>query len=432
MNQDQSIGRTLGSISPGDTIQLNGSLYNEKVIIDISATLISTSNARLVGDYTGSTLLITAPNVVVNGIHVAASGTNLSKDDAGIMIQADSVTIKNCSITEMLHGIYVKAGNQTLIENNRIEGRLDLVEADRGNGIHLWNSKNNRIIQNEILNVRDGIYFSFADSTEITKNLIHQVRYGLHYMYSNNNRFIDNHFTRNVAGAALMYSHNILFQRNVFARCRGFRAYGILYQSMDSTYAESNLILDNSRGIFLNNSSNNILKGNDVVDNDLAIQLNGGCEENSFLGNNFINNLSDLILDVSDYNTVWEDESGGNYWSSYRGYDLGGDGKGDVSHNIQNVFQVMETRVPEVRFYLLSPAAEILETAERALPILSQDNAVDTQPYINKLGQLGVPWDGIVGYSNKFNIAVVKLYILIALLPAILFLVFSRRIGGRV
>ncbi len=88
----------------------------------------------------------------------------------------------------------------------------------------------------------------------ITGNHIHHVRYGLHYMYSNNNSFKDNFFDNNVAGAALMYSEDIEFERNTFARCRGFRAYGILLQSMARVTARSNLVLDNSRGIFMNNT----------------------------------------------------------------------------------------------------------------------------------------------------------------------------------
>ena len=130
-------------------------------------------------------------------------------------------------------------------------------------------------------------------TTLINNNHVHDVRYGLHYMYSNFNVFNDNVFVDNVAGAALMYSHNIGFYRNVFARCRGFRAYGILYQSMDDTRAEHNLVMDNSRGIFLNNSSGNVLLYNDVVDNDVAVQLNGGGDDNVVARNNFIEPTED-------------------------------------------------------------------------------------------------------------------------------------------
>jgi nitrous oxidase accessory protein len=177
-------------------------------------------------------------------------------------------------------------------------------------------------------------------------------------MYSNHNAFHNNLFENNVAGAALMYSEDIVFAQNTFARCRGFRAYGILYQSMSHVTAESNLVLDNSRGIFMNNADNNLVSGNDVVDNDLAIQLNGGCDQNRFVNNNFIGNLSELLLDVS----------------------------------IQNVFQVLESDVPEVRFYLLSPAAELLRLAEQAMPILRLGDAEDPRPWMQPVDNAAVPW----------------------------------------
>ena len=405
------------SAAPGDTVLLEGREYFETVTVDVSVVLMSGGSAAIRGGYTGNVVHITAPGTVLDGVHVSEAGTSLSKDLACILIEADDVTVRNCQVSRPLHGIYVKAGSGTRIESNRIEGRLDLQEADRGNGIHLWNSRRNRVADNEILNVRDGIYFSFADSTVVEGNRIHGVRYGLHYMYSNHNAFVENVFERNVAGAALMYSRDISFHRNTFAFCRGFRAYGVLYQSMDDTRAEGNLILDNSRGIFLNNSSNNVLTANDVVNNDLAIQLNGGCNGNRFTGNNFINNLSDLILDVSDHDTVWHDRNGGNHWTGYQGFDLDHDGLGDRPHGIQRVFQMMETRVPEVRFLTFSPAAEILEQAERALPILNLGAASDGLPHVRSLENDGVAWDSVKAKGAGGSGLAAVVYLLGGLLP---------------
>jgi nitrous oxidase accessory protein len=383
------------------------------------------------GGYEGNVVHVTAPGTVLQNLDIAEAGPHLTKDMACVLVEADDVAIRNCRISESLHGIYVKAGNRTEITSNRIEGRLDLIEADRGNGIHLWNSQDNRVNDNEIFNVRDGIYFSFADHTRIERNHIHHVRYGLHYMYSNNNSFYDNLFEDNVAGAALMYSEDIVFERNIFARCRGFRAYGILLQSMSRVTARANLIIDNSRGIFMNNADANVFENNDVVDNDLAVQLNGGCDGNLLVRNNFINNLTELLLDVSDLETRWADDEGGNHWSTYRGYDLDGDGAGDLPFPIQNVFQVLETKVPEVRFYLLSPAAEVLKTAERALPILRLGDAEDPRPSLLPVDNADVPWDAAGSVRREGNAAVASLFVAGAALPAAGLWFTGRRRGSR-
>ena len=267
------------------------------------------------------------------------------------------------------------------------------------------------------MDTRDGIYFSFCDSTEVVDNHIHHVRYGLHYMYSDHNTFRGNLFERNVAGAALMYSEDITLTENTFAQCRGFRAYGILFQSMDRVTAQSNLIIDNSSGIFVNNSSQNLILGNDVVDNDLAIQLNGGSDQNSFLRNNFINNLSELLLDVSDMGTVWADETGGNYWSDHGGYDLDRDGLSDQPFSIQNTFQVMESSTPEIRFYLLSPAAKILELAENALPILDLGDAQDPSPLMEPAENQAVPWEMLETHGADSSLAWAAFYLLLTFAP---------------
>jgi nitrous oxidase accessory protein len=412
-----SIAAVLERAEPGDTVHLAGGTYRENIVVDIPVTLTGDSGATIRGGYQGNVVNVTAAGVVLEGLHIAEAGPHLTKDMACVLVEADDVTIRNCTVTESLHGIYVKGGNRVNILANTIEGRLDLIEADRGNGIHLWNSSENRVIENEILNVRDGIYFSFADSTEIERNHIHHARYGLHYMYSNDNSFYDNLFENNVAGAALMYSEDIVFARNTFARCRGFRAYGLLLQSMSRVTAKANLILDNSRGIFMNNTDNSLIELNDVVDNDLAVQLNGGCDGNRFVRNNFINNLSDLLLDVSDLETQWADVDGGNYWSSYRGYDLDGDGAGDLPFPIQNVFQILETKVPEVRFYLLSPAAEVLKAAEQTLPILRLGDAEDPLPAMFPVANREVPWEESTAHAGSGSAAWAMIFLVGTALP---------------
>jgi nitrous oxidase accessory protein len=422
----QSISAALSRARPGDTIRLAAGEYHERLVIDVPITLTADGTARILGGHEGTVVHVTAPGTVLEGLEIAEAGTNLSKDMACLLVEADDVTVRNCSIRRALHGIYVKGGSRARILGNRVEGRLDLIESDRGNGIHLWNSHRNRVVGNEIFHVRDGIYFSFANETEIEDNHIHDVRYGLHYMYSNDNVFTDNLFERNVAGAALMYSERITFERNTFARCRGFRAYGILLQSMSEVTARQNLILDNSRGIFMNNTDASVFARNDVVDNDLAIQLNGGCDENRFAANNFLGNLTELLLDVSDMETAWADDEGGNHWSNYRGYDLDRDGIGDVPFSIQNVFQVLESDVPEVRFYLLSPAAEVLRAAEEGLPILRLGDAQDPAPRMRAMANEDVPWERAREAGFEPSPVWAGLYLVGTLLPLGALVLFGR------
>jgi nitrous oxidase accessory protein len=421
-----TISARLRQALPGDTVIIAQGEYLDNLVVEIPLHIRGEGLPMVRGNYRGNVVLVLAPGTTIEGLRISESGTELLHDLACVRIEADSVTIRDNVITECLHGIYVKGVNSATITGNRVEGRLDLIPEDRGNGIHLWNSSGNRLSGNTILNVRDGIYFSFANKTDVCKNRILNVRYGLHYMYSDDNVFSDNVFEKNVAGAALMYSKRIQFHRNVFARCRGFRAYGILYQSMDETVARDNLIIDNSRGIFFDNCNFNQFIRNDVVDNDLALQMMGNGEENVITQNNFINNLSSLVLDARQTQTLWAAEDGGNHWSTYDGYDLDGNGRGDVPHTIQNVFQVLESDIPEIRFYLHSPAAEMLEVAERALPILELGHEKDEAPLMRPSKNDRVPWTEAEGLRLASSPAWAAVYLMVGMLLSIYLYRMSR------
>lgn len=378
----------------GDTVCLENGVYSGQFEVSTPVVIIGDTGTIIDGQGIGNVLVLSADSIVLRNATVQNSGTRLLKDHAGILVTGNHVEIADCLVRDILHGIYVKAGNDALIRDNIIVGRQNIQEADRGNGIHLWNTTGNTLVNNDVSFARDGIYFSFAHRTEIRDNRIHHLRYGLHYMYSDSNIFEDNLFEYNVAGSALMYSKHISFKRNVFAHCRGFRAYGILLQSVDHCEATDNLILDNTRAIFLDDANYNRFESNDIVQNDLAVQINASCEENTFVRNNFISNLAEVTMDVSVMEYIhWSENDTGNFWSGYHGYDIDDDGIGDIPYQLQSVFEYLERDNPAVRFYLYSPASQLLAVAEKRLPIFRKVTVEDTRPVFRLLDNNEVPYD---------------------------------------
>jgi nitrous oxidase accessory protein len=157
-----------------------------------------------------------------------------------------------------------------------------------------------------------------------------------------------------------------------------------------------------------------------VVANDIAVHINASCEENKLYKNNFIENLSGLVVDAKGYPNYWADEGMGNYWSGYPGYDLDGDGIGDEPYRLQSVFEYLESGFPEVRLYLFSPAAQILEAAERVFPILHPSEKKDPLPLMKPVEIEGIPWELLQNKPQEASVAFLILFGIFTLTPIIL------------
>jgi nitrous oxidase accessory protein len=328
---------------------------------------------------------------MIAGFVIERCGTMLVEEDAGILVRSRGNRIVGNQLRDILFGVYLFRGAGTTVSGNTITGRRHLEPGQRGSGIHVYDSPRNILSQNTITDVRDGIYIQNANHTQIEGNRVFDVRYGLHYMYADSNTFLRNRFENSTAGAAIMYTRGIVMRHNVFSRNRSFSAFGVLLQDCHGLTADSNIIADNVIGLFLENSQQNRFRHNVIAKNDLAMQMFQNAERNTFTENSFIDNLSPLVIVGKRTGSRWAEGGRGNYWSAYGGYDLDGDGIGDVPMQIQNVFQYLEGRNSAVRLYLYSPASQALATASSAFPVMRVAEESDPHPLMEPPDLRGMP-----------------------------------------
>lgn len=378
--QFQNISSAVTAASGGDEIIISPGVYTENVVLDKSLTLTGSGRPEIVGTGKGSVLTINANGCTVRGLTVRHSGGDLRAEDAGILLHSNSNLIENNELRDILFGIYLYGSENNVIQGNTISGRSELEVGERGAGLHLWNSANNQLSNNVISETRDGIYVQSSPRNTMNGNVVSGVRYGLHFMSSDDNHFQGNNFHDNVAGAAIMYSRGIELRQNAFVHNRGFSSFGILFQDCRECITEENLIANNATGIFAEALRNSVFQRNTISENDVAAQIFGSSEHNVFTRNNFIDNISPLQMIGKSTSTAWSDETAGNYWSDYDGYDMNGDSIGDVPFKIQNIFQYLEGSYPRIRIYLNSPAARSIVAAERSFPIIEGSNQVDPKP----------------------------------------------------
>lgn len=387
----QGLQSSIRAADAGDTLFIPPGTYNGNLFINKRLTLIGIDKPLIRGEGEGSVITIVADSCVVKGFVVEHCGSMLVDEDAGILIKADFNHIEGNDLRDILFGIYLLQAEHNTIVNNTIVGGRTLSIGERGSGIHIWNSQHNRFIGNLVSDVRDGFYIQNANHTWIENNDAFDVRYGLHYMYADSNTFLSNRFYDNVAGAAIMYSRGIVMKHNVFARNRGFASYGILFQDCHHLTADSNVIVDNVVGMFFEASTDNVFRRNVVARNDIALQMFQNSINNTFSENNFVDNLNPLAIVGKRTESHWSAHQRGNYWSSYDGYDLDGDGIGDVPMKIQNVFHFLEGQNPNVRLYLYSPASQALAVAAKAFPIININQEADTYPLMRAVDFRAMP-----------------------------------------
>lgn len=396
-----SLQERIRAASPGDTVLVRGGVHEGDLTIDKRLVLLGLGMPVIRGSGRGSAVTVTADSCTIAGFRVERSGRMLVNEDAGILLRSRCNRVEGNVLRDVLFGIYLLRSTGNAVIRNDIEGRAHLSPGERGSGIHVYDSPRNALVGNVIADVRDGLYIQNANHTHIEGNRVTGVRYGLHYMYADSNVFLRNTFTDNIAGAAIMFTRGIVMRHNVFSRNRSFSAFGVLLQDCHGLEADSNMIEDNVVGLFLENSTGNVFRHNVIARNDLALQMFQNATGNTFTENLFIDNLNPLTIVGRTTGSLWSREGRGNHWSSYEGYDLDGDGWGDVPMKIQNVFQYLEGRIPSLRLFLYSPASQALAAASSAFPVLELSQEADAYPMMRPFDPSGFPAAALAGHAPR-------------------------------
>lgn len=366
-----------------DTIVVKKGTYKEhNIVVDKPLTIIGENHPIIDGELKGEIITIISDNVTVDGLHIINVGTSYTEDYAAIRVKRTKhFEIKNLVLENLFFGIYIEKSNFGKILNNKIIGKA-VEEYNSGNGIQLWYSHDLTIENNHIQNMRDGIYFEFADNSIIKNNTsIHNLRYGLHFMFSNNDIYEGNTFQDNGAGVAVMFSKKIKMLNNTFKENWGTASYGMLLKEINDAEIKGNTFEKNTIGINIEGSNRITYINNNFVNNGWAIKVRGACYSNNFISNNFLYNS----FDISYNSNINDNTFDKNYWSNYTGYDLDKNGIGDVPYRPVKLFSYIVNRTPETIILLRSLFIDIIDFSEKVSPVFTPDNLVDNHPLIKKI-----------------------------------------------
>lgn len=372
-----SLQARIDAATHGALIEVGPGTYTGDLYIDKPVHLRGHGRPVLSGSGTGSVVLVRADGVTIEGFDVdGRGGGDLGRDASGIHVAGRRAVIRDCRIINSLFGIYLREADGARVERCDVRGIHGKAAGEKGSGIHVWNTTGFELLDNTIVDVRDGIYIQSSPYGVVRRNVARDLRYGLHYMYSDDNVFEDNVFENGAAGSALMYSRRLTFRRNQFLHNKGSASVGLLLKTCDDVLAEHNIMADNARGVFLEGSARTTLRGNVVAGADVAVVLYDSATETRVTGNSFLGNLTPLALSGRRTDAVFE----GNYWSEHHSPDLDGDGRTDQPYRLANLFDHMRGNLTAADLFSRSFAASAVAAAERAFPVLAPVPVVDPAP----------------------------------------------------
>jgi nitrous oxidase accessory protein len=241
----------------------------------------------------------------------------------------------------------------------------------RGDGVRLWYSDETLLDEIVMADSRDFIIW-FAKGTVVRNCTVSGGRYGLHYMYCDDNRFENNRFADNQVGGTIMYSRRIKMVGNRFERSRGPSAYGMLLKDADDIVAEGNEFIDNTRGLYFDNSPQSeeascLIRRNVFALNDVGVSILPDTRRVRFEENTFIDNLAQVesIGSADPAKNSWK----GNFWSDHVAYDADGDGVSDLPYLPENTYEDLVSAHPALALLRYSPSVSAIELAGRLFPI---------------------------------------------------------------
>lgn len=374
----RTIGEALAHARDGDRIVVHAGTYREPLLrITRRIALVGEGRPVLVGGDHGI-LEIQADSVAVRGFVFTGLRPSATEDRAAIRIRGSAgCRIEDNELRDTFFGIYAVQARGCRIAGNRLVASGGRSSATSGNGIHLWRSAGITIDGNEVRGHRDGIYLEFSPRARIGRNTsAGNQRYGLHFMRSDSCAYVGNRFAGNGAGVAVMYSRGVRMVENRFEENWGNAAYGLLLKDISDAEIAANVFSRNTVGLYLEDSNRNRVAGNTFAANGWAVKVMANATDNVFTGNRFDGNTFDVATNSASASSRFE----GNWWDRYRGYDLDRDGRGDVPFRPVRLFAlVVEQHEPAI-LLLRSAFVDLLDQAERLLPVLTPATLADARP----------------------------------------------------
>ncbi|GAA6193621.1 nitrous oxide reductase family maturation protein NosD [Phaeobacter sp. NW0010-22] len=395
-NRAGAIAETLAQAEEGDTLRLSPGIYAETLVLSRPVTIDGQGQATLDGQGTGSVITVTGPDVTVQNLTIIGSGSDHKEIDSGVQLTktATAPQILNNVLIGNLYGVDIHGAKNSLVQGNRIEGRLDRHMNARGNGVYVWNAPGSVVDNNDIQYGRDGIFVNSSKKNTFTNNLFRDLRFAVHYMYADNSEVSGNVSIGNDLGYAVMFTKRVKITDNVSINDR---EHGVMLNYANQSVISRNVVIGaQQKCTFLYNAHKNEFTDNWFQGCGIGIHFTAGSQRNRIVGNSFIGNRTQVKY-VSTKWVEWSENGQGNYWSDFAAFDVDGNGIADAPYRPNDSMDHVLWTQPAAKLLLGSPAVQLVRWSQSAFPALLPGGVMDSHAMMKPVepdAMKKVPHDG--------------------------------------
>lgn len=353
-------------------ITLGSATYTGDLEVRRSLVLRGSTDSVLEGTRRGTVLTVNADDVRIENLRVRGSGRKHTTEDAAVRVRGHRVLVDHVAVDDALFGIILERCESCLVRAVHVRGREDDPEL-RGDAVKLWESSDSAVEASLVEDSRDVVVW-YSRRVRLEGNVIRRSRYGTHFMYAHDGQVRDERLVGNVVGIFAMYSSRLAFDGNVLAGARGAAGVGLGFKECDGAIVRRNKLVANSTGLYLDRSPRTAATPLEVAENvfglnDVAIRLLGIREGLSVVSNDLEGN--GRLVQIEGGGDALGVKFERNYLSEYAGYDLDGDGFGDVAFEKKQLGSEITATHPAARLLEGTVALAVVDAVAMAMPVLA-------------------------------------------------------------
>ena len=379
-----ALQEAIDKAKPYATIKLSKGVYEGDLLIDKPVTIVGNGSV-IEGSARGSVITVRSSDVVLKNLTVINSGSHIENLDSAVVLNnVQNCKIIDCNLTNTLYGITLTLSNNNLIKGNYITSKREFAVSQKGGGVKLWYSNDNKIIDNRIVSVKNNL-IHFCKNTKIVGNEFIDNMFALHMTKSNGIVIKENLFRQNSGAIVSMGNKNLLIANNRILSSKGAAAIAVVLAGGKHMEIRHNTIKFNAKAFFIDSkvvekNIQRVIEHNTIAYNKEVFHFHQVIKNNRIRYNKIYGNISDVVKDVPDRKTV-NNIVEYNYWDQYSGFDKNNDNIGDTPYRVYQYSDRLWHYDNKVKFFFAAPALSIVDFITKIAPFIEPTFLLeDTKP----------------------------------------------------